>query len=148
MKKIISLSLISFALLLMFSCKKDDYDLTLLKIYGSWNIDSYKVNGADSLNLYKDSLGSNYSFYYNDSYRNKTLKISGNTNSSAIGYLDFTWSLSDDFKTIKITSAKGSSGTGPIGNDLNPEWSIISLADTFKLETNYLGTNYVISLVK
>jgi hypothetical protein len=141
MKKIILFLIIIIAI----TCGCEKY--TLNKIYGFYTLSTYTVNGIDSLNLYKDSLGSDFHFFYNDVYYNNEFTITGFRNDNNNVPVVCKWELINNNKTLKILTSTGCIGTGPIGRDKHQEWSILKLRQSYiKLKTNYNEKVYLIEL--
>jgi hypothetical protein len=143
MKKIV---LMLFAILTI-ACGCNKTKQTLKKIYGDYTLISYTVNGVDSLSLYKDSLGINFKFSYNDYRKSNLCVIYGPRNDNVNSSLVIDWGLIDK-NTLKFySSTDGNSiGIGPFGTYKTTEWIILSLNNEFKMKTNYNGKEYFIEL--
>jgi len=78
-------------------CKKEDKtDSMLNKIYGYRTLKTYTVNGLDSLSTFKDSLGLQFIFSYDEvDYRN-VLRIDDPTSTEIKWTLVCTWWFSSD----------------------------------------------------
>lgn len=125
----------------------DKYEQTLKKIYGQYKLKSYTVNGIDSLNLYNDSLGLDFKFYYDEINSLNGLLISGLRKDGNENHLNCQWALINDNTILKIMAAYGAIGTGPFGYMKTPEWEIISLpGKEFSLKTLYEGKEFYIEL--
>ena len=125
----------------------DKYEQTLKKIYNTYTIKTYTVNGIDSLALYKDSLGSIFQFYYEDVNQVNELFINGNRNDGHSYPIICKWSLINNNEVIKIITAYAYTGTGPFGNNITPEWKILDLTkNEMKMNTTYNGKEYVVGL--
>jgi len=143
MKKILLIFIVIGAV--VSGCEK----YTLNKIYGFYTITSYRVNDADSLDSYRDSLGVDFHFFYNDAYYNNICEVTGKRIDNNNFPVIFRWELRENAKKMLITASSGAIGTGPIGRDKTPEWSIIKLRRRFfELKTNFLGKEYLIKLEK
>ena len=140
MKKIILILLAIAAI--ASSCEK--YNLN--RIYGYYTLTSYQVNGVDSLSLYKDSLGVNFQFYYEEVNSANGLLIDGNRTDGNYTHVICQWNLKNHFTILEIKTAYGNYGTGPIGYMRTPEWEILSLKNEFKMKTTYNGKEYVVEL--
>jgi len=126
----------------------DKYEQTLKKIYGTYTLETYTVDGIDSLNTYQTVLGSNFYFYYNEDGAYNNLRIDGyRTDGQWGGDIDCRWRLLNGYKTFNIHASYGLNGVGPFGKDKNLDWEIVSLKkDEFFLKTIYSGKEYYIEL--
>ncbi|HNW90684.1 MAG TPA: hypothetical protein PKN48_13560 [Bacteroidales bacterium] len=145
MKKIflILIAIIVFTL----GCEKN----TLKEIYGKYSINTYTVNGSDSLGIYLDTLGPEFRFYYNDVTYNKVCVIGeGLSNNGYTGQVIWVWELLEKNDIIKVLSSSGAYyGTGPIGGTITSEWEIINLTkNEFKIKTMYNNKEYFVSMKK
>lgn len=148
MKKII---LILIAIItIACGCKKYNYNRTLKKIYGTYTVTSYTVDGIDSLSLFKDSLSTNFKFYFDDYDNDFVLEIDGNTALGKHILIVQTWGLMGDNTTLNLwASAYNVIGTGPFGEDKESTWTILELSKEFlRMKTLYNGKEYEISMVK
>ncbi len=128
---------------LVSGCEK----YTLNTIYGFYTITSYRVNDADSLDLYRDSLGVDFHFFYNDAYYKNICEVTGKRTDNNNFPVIFRWELRENAKKMLITTSSGAIGTGPIGRDKTPEWSIIKLRNhRLELKTTYNNKDYIIEL--
>jgi hypothetical protein len=117
------------------------------KIYGDYTLTSYTVNGVDSLSLYKDSLGENFKFYFDD-YQEKTfVAIYGQRNDGKEGGLLQTWALINK-NTIEFYpyTSDDDIGTGPFGNHKRPIFEILELKNILRLRTNFNEKEYIVEL--
>ncbi len=144
MKKVLLIFIVIGAL--VSGCEK--YEQTLKKIYGTYTLETYTVDGIDSLNTYQTVLGSNFYFYYNEDGAYNNLRIDGNrTDGQWGGDIDCRWQLINNYETFRIYASYGIGGVGPFGKDRISDWEIISLKkDEFFLKTIYGGKEYYIEL--
>jgi len=143
MKKVI---LILIALIaIMTGCEK--YNLN--KIYGDHTLINYTVDGIDSMNTFKDSLGTLFQFNY-DEVSNENICVIGGVRNDGQGTLvTWNWELNNSDKILsQVISAGFSIGTGPFGvGKNNIEWEILKLKSNYlKLKTNYNNKEYIIEL--
>ena len=144
MKKII-LILVIIVAVVGAGCNKSKQ--TLNKIYGDYTLTTYTVNGVDSLNLFKDSLGINFKFY-DDEYQERTLMVVyGNCNDGKYRSYEVNWGLHNK-STIIVSAYMGgiAIGTGPFGKNKLPVFEILNLDYDMELKTNYNGMEYVVYL--
>jgi hypothetical protein len=148
MKKIILLLIV--ITIIACGCKKYNYNHTLKKIYGNYTVTSYTVDGIDSLSLFKDSLSTNFKFYFNDYDNAFGLEIDGNTALGKHILIVQKWGLMGDNTTLYLfASAYNVIGTGPFGEDKESTWTIIELTkELLRMKTLYNGKEYEISMVK
>lgn len=143
MKKVI---LILIALIsIMSGCEK--YNLN--KIYGDHTLKKYTVDGTDSMNTFKDSLGTLFQFNYDEVSNENICAISGVRNDGQGTLVTWNWELNNGDKILsQVISAGFSIGTGPFGvGKNNLEWEILSLTrKELKMKTLYNGTEYVVEL--
>jgi hypothetical protein len=119
------------------------------KIYGDWTLTSYAVNGIDSVSLYKDSLGVEFEFFYDDYQENTFCKISGKRNDGIEKSFGWTWWLVNSTTLVVNTTVGNCIGIGPFGNNRTSDWTILKLTrDEFKLKTTYNNKEYEIELEK
>jgi hypothetical protein len=148
MKKLLICLLIILAI--ASSCKKYNYNRTLKKIYGTYTVTSYTVDGTDSLSLFKDSLSTNFYFYFNDYDNRYVLEIEGNTTLGKHILIIHNWGLMGDYKTINLHNNYNSViGTGPFGGTKESTWTIIELTkELLTMKSLFNGNEYEISMVK
>ena len=148
MKKILIYLIVILAI--ASSCKKYKYNHTLKKIYGTYTVTSYTVNGIDSLSLFKDSLSTNFDFYYNDYNNLYVLEIKGNTALGKHILIMHNWGLMGDNKTLNLHNGYNSKiGTGPFGGSKESTWTILELTkELLKMKSLYNGKDYEISMGK
>jgi len=122
----------------------------LTRMYGKYYIITYNVNGVDSLNLYKDSLASEFDFHFDEVNSLNSLHIGGKRNDGKTTFIMCGWGLTDKGKTLKIGRSFGISnciGTGPFGDKKTSEWKILRLTNgDIKMKTNYNGKEYIVEL--
>jgi len=120
---------------------------TLNKIYGFYTLKSYTVDGIDSLSLYKDSLGTDFHFYYNDTYNHNECLNTGIRTDGQNTILVCKWELINNEKILKIITSYGPIGTGPFGNNITPEWHLFNLTKKeIEMSTNYNDKEYIVNL--
>jgi len=160
MKKIILAMLVIAAL--SEGCKKyEEGPLVSLRsaekrLFGTYALTQYSVNGEDSLILFNDSLY-NILIFFHDEYSNTDgYKIEGKRNDNKTISLGAHWEFNDNKTKIKVIYSECKawygntaceSGTGPFFNHATPEWYIIRLTHKeVKMKTNYNGKEYKIEL--
>lgn len=99
--------------------------------------------------MFKDSLSTRFSFYWDETDSQCVLTIEGYT---ALGkYITTvqTWSLMGDNTTLYLfASAYNVIGTGPFGKDKESTWTILELTkELLRMKTLYNGKEYEISMV-
>ena len=148
MKKVLWMMLVIGAI--ASSCKKYEYNQTLKKIYGTYTVTNYTVDGVDSLSLFKDSLSTNFEFSYNESQNLYVLKIEGNTSLGKHILIMNNWGLMGDDKTLNLHNGYNSkSGTGPFGGTKESTWTIIDLSkNNLIMKSTYNDKQYNIELRK
>ena len=154
MRKIFLISLILFAL--FAGCKKyPDGPLISFRsaekrLYGSYHLTQYDVNGVDSLNLYYDSLPYRSMFFYDYMKYSNVFTVDGYTTNNKTCDLFWEWSLTNKNKTLKVNETSGTTiGTGPFGINKTPEWTILKLTNKeTKMKTTFNGKEYSITLKK
>jgi hypothetical protein len=153
MKKLILLLLVITAI--STGCKKyPDGPLISLRtakhrLYGTYLLTQYTVNGVDSLNHYYDSLSLNFHFFYEDVYGHDQCDIIGNRKDGKWCDLSWDWNLVNHNKTLNITSSGYANGTGPFGTNKLPQWNILRLTNKeTEMKTTYNGKEYSIKLEK
>ena len=158
MKKLILILIVLAAI--TESCKKyEDGSLFSFRsaknrLYGTYDLKTYTVNGVDSLSLYKDSLGSVFSFFNNDVDGGNGCLIEGDRKDGNYTLLYWDWQLINKNKTLSISNSYAagylpvnSIGTGPFGDDKLPQWEILRLTNTeVNMKTNYNNKEYYIEL--
>ncbi|HNW99613.1 MAG TPA: hypothetical protein PKK00_14500 [Bacteroidales bacterium] len=117
------------------------------RLYGTYTLTQYTVNGVDSLNLFNDSLGLSFNFYYSGQSENDVCVIDGLRKDGVETDLTWQWELINKEKVLNIKTSYGIRGTGPFGGNKKPEWNILKLkANNVKLKTNYNNKEYNIEL--
>jgi len=128
----------------------DKSEQILRKIYGSYELTTYTVDGMDSLALYKDSLSLRFQFYYHEENSTLVLLIEGNRNDGQYSSIVCRWTLINNNEVIKILTSVAIheyTGTGPFGNNITPEWEILDLTkNEMKMKTTYNEKVYLIEL--
>ena len=126
----------------------DKTEQTLKKIYGAYIIETYTVDGLDSLSLYCDSLGRNFRIYYSDQSECNVCAIDGMRSDGMGTALVWRWELINKDKSIRIITSYGQQGTGPFGDYKTPEWDILELGTkNITLKSNYNNKEYIIELL-
>jgi len=124
----------------------DKRENTFNKIYGNYTLEEYTVDGTDSLYFYKDSLGTDIYFYYDDLHGEPKCRISGARNDGKDIPLWWNWGLNEN-KYVEIIYAFGPIGIGPFGQDKKPIWEILYLTRSkIKMKTIYANKEYFIYL--
>jgi len=145
MKKIIWILIAISAM--MSGCEKQ----SLNKIYGNHTLINYSVDGFDSIDLFRDSLGTTFRFYYDEVSNENICSISGIRNDGDGTLVTWNWKLNYSNKILsQIFSAGFSIGIGPFGvGKNNIEWKIINLTKKeIKMSTNYNDKEYMVILNK
>lgn len=152
MKKIILLFLILTAI--TEGCKKyDEGPLLSLRsakkrVYGSYTLTQYTVNGVDSLSLFNDSLCNKLNFYFDTDWDLDVCNIYGKRKDGKISSLGWTWELVNKNKILKVNNTVCSSGTGPFISQAHPEWEILRLTNSeLKMKTTYNSKEYLVDLL-
>jgi len=145
MKKIILI--LSAILLLSFGCKKER---TFNNLLGRHILTEYTVDGIDSLQLYKDSLGTEFYFFYDDMNECYVAHIIGYSEDYSENLVIWDWALHDNYKNLVVCESSSlTNGTGPIGRHKTPSWEILDLnKKEIKLKTTYNNKGYVLCLNK
>jgi hypothetical protein len=158
MKKIILLLLLMAGI--FESCKKypDGPWLSmrspLNRLYGSYTITQYNVNGVDSLSLLNDSLYNIIRFSLNENSGLNDCKINGLRNDGNISNLIWSWKLINNDKILKVTNSScyagtvgWPSGTGPFLNNVLPEWELLRLTNKeVRMKSIYNNKEYIVRL--
>jgi hypothetical protein len=131
------------------SCKKYEYNHTLKKIYGNYTVTSYTVDGIDSLSLFKDSLSTSFSFYWDETDSHCVLTIEGYTALGKYIATVQTWNLMGDNKSLYLRASRDNViGTGPFGEHKESTWTILELTKKLlRMKSLYNGKEYEISMV-
>jgi hypothetical protein len=154
MKKTIFLFIALF--FLFFGCKKKYEDGPAISFRSVMNrlisirqLTSYTVDGVESIESYKDSLGLTFTIEYSD-YREETFfKIDGKRRDGKETALHFQWILLEKGTYISIYDTDGDTGIGPFGKGKKPLWHILRLTDDeLKMKTDFIGKEYVVFLEK
>jgi hypothetical protein len=147
---------------LFSNCKKyEDGPLISLRspikrIYGTYSLYKYEVNGTDSLSLFKDSLFNVLKFFYDENTNTDGCTINGVRIDGKTSCLVWTWKLEKNNTTLRVVYSScltglgitsWPSGTGPFSDKVKPEWKILRLTNSeLKMNTNYNGKEYLIDL--
>jgi hypothetical protein len=120
------------------------------RLYGNYILNQYTVNGEDSLSYFNDSLGLNFSFYFDEQDDLDMFKIYGNRSDGVQIIMLANWTLTSKSKNLNIINLFGNSiGTGPLIKYTDSEWVLLRLTDSeVKMKTNYSGKEYIIFLVE
>jgi hypothetical protein len=126
------------------------------RIYGNYKLTTYTVNGADSLNLFNDSLCNNLKFFHDNNSNTDGCTINGVRNDGAYNALVWTWHLDKNNSILIVTYSScltgigvisWPSGTGPFVDTAKPEWNILRLTNKeIKMKTNFNNKEYIIKL--
>ncbi len=138
------------------SCKKYEegplisFRSPLKRIYGYYYLESYTINGIDSLKFFNDSMGSSFYFLHDDVYDVNDLIIDGKRNDGvyAEGCV-FRWSLKSSNKILKFeTASGGNANSGPFRRGVLIDWEILKLKfHNLKLKTTYNNKEFIIELL-
>jgi len=145
MKKIL---LVLIAITLIISgCEKYEYNSTMKKICGGYTLKTYTVNGMDSLSSYKDSLGTDFIFYYDETEDGYYHRIEGDRPDGKQVYVGSKWGLYNNRNVLGIYESNGYIGIGPFGRGKVSNWVILNLTkEELKMKSNYNGKEYMIEL--
>ena len=131
--------------ILFVGCKKTDK--VIKKLYGVYQLTNYTVGGVESLESYKDSLGTTFTIRYEDYAEETYFYIDGKRKDGKDTRVFFTWALLEEGDFLCITYTTGNIGIGPFGFDKKPLWHILSLSDSeLIMKTNFIGVEYVVFL--
>lgn len=116
------------------------------RVYGTYTLVSYTVNGQDSLNSYKDSLGINFEFYHNEFLNRDYLHIYEDF-FEGVNVVMCKWAVLNKNMCLKFYDSSGPIGIGPFGASKTTEWEILKLKNKdIKLKTEYNSKEYIIEL--
>lgn len=156
MKKIIFFIIVLAAI--FEGCKKyPDGPLISLRtakhrLYGTYTLTQYTVNGVDSLSLYNDSLSLNYTLGFDGLDDVNFCTNFGLRTDGKEADVRYNWDLSNNNKNISLNIPIGNSysmGTGPFGKNKTTNWEILRLTNKeTKMQTTYNGKEYLIDLKK
>ncbi len=142
MKKIILMMII--ILLINYGCKKDTYN----RLLGKHELIMYSVNGIDSLQQYKDSLGTNFYFFYDEINHFNVVHINGYSEIYDDRLIIWHWALSDDNKKLVVNEDYSITiGIGPFGKNKTSIWGIKWTNKEIELKTTYNNRNYIVQLI-
>jgi len=117
------------------------------RLFGEHTLVKYTVNDIDSLNLFNDSLGLDFRFYYDDVNSLNVLNVEGNRKDGNYYPVICTWQLEKNNTILKILTEYAYTGTGPFGNNITPDWEILKLKHhDIIMKTTYNGKEYLIEL--
>jgi hypothetical protein len=117
------------------------------RLYGNHTLTKYTVNGADSLSLYKDSLGTAFQFFNNGwTTDNNICMMNG-----PLMQFEWTWELTDHNKIFNVLMATNlgtqAHNIGVFTTNVTTEWQILKLySDDIVMQTSYNGKEYLIEL--
>jgi hypothetical protein len=128
-----------------YGCKKEH---TYNRILGKHILTEYTVDGIDSLKSYKDSLGTEFYFFYDDLNKKRVAHILGYSSVYEEKLVIWEWYLLNHYKNLKVSeSYSNTDGIGPIGRHKTPEWEILKLTNKeLKLRTIYNNKEYILNL--
>ncbi|HNW98989.1 MAG TPA: hypothetical protein PKK00_11325 [Bacteroidales bacterium] len=128
----------------------------LKRIYGTYQLKEYTVNGIDSLGLFKDSLCDILIFFYDKNSNTNGCTIENIRDDGISPSLVWTWELIEKNKILSVTysscragigTVSWPSGTGPFFDKSKPKWEIIRLTNSeIKMKTTYNNKEYLIEL--
>jgi len=143
---------------IIFGCKKYDegpsfsFRSAKHRLYGTFKLVQYTVNGVDSLDHYYDSLSLYFCFRNDDDNHHDYCDMFGRRRDGGASYLNWSWELIDKNKILKIKSSGGNPdgcSSGPFRNYVLPEWIILRLTNNeLKMKTTFDGKEYLIDLNK
>lgn len=108
------------------------------RLYGTYTLTTYTVDGVDSLNSLYDSLSLSFQFFYNDIDEVNICLNDGKRKDGLGCALIWSWELINNNKIFKVLSSSCSASVGPFKTDVEPEWEILKL----KNNNIYLITIY------
>jgi hypothetical protein len=144
--------LILLGIVITVGCKKYpdgpliSFETAKTRLYGNHTLTKYTVNGADSLSLYKDSLGTAFQFFNNGWTTDNN--ICEMYNGSLLEF-QWVWELTDHNKIFNVKYASNFSkhSIGVFTNNVATEWQILKLySDDIIMQTTYNGKQYLIEL--
>lgn len=151
MKKLIFVILIIAAI--NEGCKKYEEGPTFSlrsaknRLYGSYTLIKYMVDGQDSLTLYNDSIGTNFCFSKDPGNIHDICLITGDRKDGIYMSIYWQWSLENRNRNLIIKVGTGNTGIGPFGFGKKPEWEILRLTNReVKMKTNFNGKEYYVEL--
>ncbi len=119
------------------------------RLYGSYKLTQYTVDGIDSLNLFNDSIQAGLALAYDNVDQINNGNITWYNGSGKYSTVYFEWELNNHNKNLQFTYAEGSIGTGPFGINKTPNWTIKQLTNKeTKWKINFDNKEYFIDLVK
>jgi len=126
----------------------DKYEYHCKKLYGEYTLNAYRVNGADSLNVYKNVLGDNFHFQNDEVNSFHNLRIYGiKADGQLAGDINCRWQLINDYNTFRVYAAYGAAACmGPFGDGITPDWEIINISKVINMRTMHKGKEYEIEL--
>jgi hypothetical protein len=134
--------------IITITCGCNKTKQTINKIFGTYEINEYTVDGMDSLSLFRDSLSNTFYFYYDDGSLCYEMTIEGHNNWGNYRIVSCSWRLINK-KTIQVYRTNGHIGTGPFGVYRTPEFEILNLTkNELKIKTVYNNKEYNVLLKK
>ena len=116
------------------------------RMYETRILESYTVDGVDSMDMFYDSLGLRFEFFYDYVNSQDICRITGQRKDGVDGILSWRWTLKDNDEILYVTNA-GATLTGIPPINLNMEWEILRLTrKDLKIRTRYNEKEYIISL--
>lgn len=130
---------------------------TIRKIHGDYTLQLYTVNGSDSMNLYKEKFGTNFSFYQEGTFGDEVCVISGPRNDGKEFEIKWTWEylgyedgfdiITTQVRVIETGMLDTTLSTGPFGANRIPRWHIVSIdRDEMELSCKTNSKFYLIKL--
>jgi hypothetical protein len=133
---------------LVSGCKKPKY--SYIKLLGNYKLSEYTVDGVDSLNMCKDSLGLDYCFYLDKQRDHYICEISGTRNDGTETMLYWWWTSTaknDGILVVSSTSRLINTGMGPFGYRKRPIWIFSDVTDTeIIMKTTVNNKEYMVDL--
>ncbi|HNW70411.1 MAG TPA: hypothetical protein PKI01_08415 [Bacteroidales bacterium] len=152
-KRLISI----FITIAVISAGCDKAQNTIRKIHGDYTLQFYTANGADSMNLFKEKFGTNFSFYQEGTFGDEVCVISGPRNDGKEFQIKWTWEylgyedgfdvITSQVRVIETGTLDTTMGTGPFGANRHPRWHIVSIdRDEMELSCKTNCKYYLIKL--
>jgi hypothetical protein len=133
---------------LVLGCKKTNY--SYMKLLGNYKLSEYTVDGVDSLDMYQDSLGLDYYFYYDDMRGNFNCEISGTRNDGNETMLYWRWMPNDKNDGIFVFGSYSqiiNTGIGPFSKGKISVWVFSDVTDSeINMKTTFKDKEYIVDL--
>ena len=128
--------------LLNIGCKKEPTQTSMeKKIIGTWNVESFYVNGNDSTQAIKDTCYASVKFFQEQYEPYGLYLVNQSSNYAGHCYFYGTWANYGDF--IRITwESPPSINLGPYYLNDRVVWQITSIDDTFWFLTTTYNNSY------